>query len=192
MYMASFILNSILIGVGLAMDAFSVSLADGLRFPNMKVTGRLRIAGAFAFFQFMMPLIGYFLVTYVKNVFTGLRAYIPWIGFVLLLYLGIKMIAEGIRERREDQNIESIQTISKHQLITQAIATSIDALSVGFVFVSYSVTDAISASVIIGIVTFIICTAGIHIGRHFGIRYAFASTIVGGIILIFIGIRLLL
>ena len=187
-----FIINSIVLGVGLAMDAFSVSLADGLKYPHMQSSGRLRIAGAFGFFQFLMPLLGWGLVNTAGRFFTGIQPFIPWIGFFLLLFLGVKMLIEGIKERGDDSMEDAFRTISGHQLVTLAIATSIDALSVGFVIASYNMLEAFSASFIIGVVTFLLCIIGTLAGRRFGMRYSFASSILGGVILICIGVKLVL
>lgn len=183
-----FFFNSILIGAGLAMDAFSVSLANGLNEPKMK-TGRASvIAGVFAFFQFFMPLMGYMCVHTVAKCFKTFENLIPYIALVLLLYIGIKMLVEGIKESGEEQT--ELKRVGFSALIVQGIATSIDALSVGFTISSYNVLGAFLCGIIIAIVTFIICMAGLFIGKKFGTALAGKAGILGGLILIFIGIEI--
>ena len=189
--MVSFIINSIILGVGLAMDAFSVSLADGLRYPHLRLLDRLKIAAVFGGFQFFMPVLGWVLVNLAGSLFVRIRPFIPWIGFFILVYLGIKMFAEGVGELRGKNTDMSPGSVGGRQLVSQGLATSIDALSVGFVIASYTFLGALFASLIIGVVTFVLCVIGIVIGGRFGVRYSYASALIGGIILIFIGIRLI-
>lgn len=183
-----FFFNSVLIGAGLAMDAFSVSLANGLNEPKMK-TGRASvIAGVFAFFQFFMPLMGYMCVHTVAKHFKVFEKLIPYIALVLLLFIGIKMLIEGIKESGEEQT--ELKRVGFTALIVQGIATSIDALSVGFTISNYNVLGAFVCGIIIAIVTFIICMAGLFIGKKFGTALAGKAGILGGLILIFIGIEI--
>lgn len=174
------ILNSVLLGVGLAMDAFSVSLANGLNEHNMGVGRMLVIAGTFAGFQFAMPMIGWFCVHKIAEAFNAFQRFIPWIALLLLLYIGGKMLIEGIKGSEEVAG----------NLLVQGIATSIDALSVGFTISNYNGAMAFIASLIIGIVTYIICMLGLKLGKTFGTRLAGKASILGGIILIFIGIEI--
>ncbi len=197
--MIGFIFESIILGIALAMDAFSVSLANGLHDPYMKKTQRLKIAGCFAFFQFLMPMIGWLCIHTIVEAFAFVQPAIPWIGFFLLLFLGGKMIVEGWKEDREnpekdaeDNADESINKVSNRLLFVQGVATSIDALSVGFAFATYSALAAFSASCIIAAVTLIICLGGIAIGRKFGMLFAGKASIMGGLILIIIGLKLIL
>ena len=186
-----FILNSILFGVGLAMDAFSVSMANGLREPEMK-TGRMCIiAGTFAFFQILMPLLGWVCVHTIAEMFEGFQRLIPWIALLLLGYIGGKMLLEGLRGEESEPGAEAA-AVGWSGLILQGIATSIDALSVGFTIAEYSWRAALTEALIIGIVTFLICLAGLRIGKFFGMRLAGKASILGGVILIAIGLEIFL
>ena len=183
-----FICKSILLGVGLAMDAFSVSMANGLQNPGMSRKRMFGIAGTFAFFQFLMPMIGWGCVHTISERFTAFQRMVPWIAFILLAFIGGKMLLEGIRESEEAE--EEIR-LSGSELLVQGIATSIDALSVGFTIASYNAAQALSASVLIGVTTLFICLAGIRIGRYFGMRLAGRASVLGGVILIAIGCKIL-
>ena len=186
-----FILNSILFGVGLAMDAFSVSMANGLREPEMK-TGRMCIiAGTFAFFQVLMPLLGWVCVHTIAEMFEGFQRLIPWIALLLLGYIGGKMLLEGLRGEESEPGAEAA-AVGWSGLMLQGIATSIDALSVGFTIAEYSWRAALTEALIIGIVTFLICLAGLRIGKFFGMRLAGKASILGGVILIAIGLEIFL
>ena len=184
-----FICKSILLGVGLAMDAFSVSMANGLQNPGMSRKRMFTIAGTFAFFQFLMPVTGWICVHTISERFTAFQKMIPWIAFLLLGFIGGKMLVEGIRGAEEVQ--EEIR-LSHSELLMQGIATSIDALSVGFTIAPYSTGEALFASALIGVTTLIICLAGIRIGRYFGMRLAGRASILGGVILIAIGLEIFL
>ena len=183
----SLIINSVLLGVGLAMDAFSVSMANGLSEPDMKTSRMSAMAGIYAFFQFAMPMIGWFCVTTIANIFMSFQKFIPWIALLLLLYIGGKMLIEGIKGEEEDDDKEKL-TLAV--LIVQGIATSIDALSVGFTIADYNTLEAFAASLIIAVVTFIICMVGLKLGKKFGTKLAGKATILGGVILIAIGIEI--
>ena len=183
-----FICKSILLGVGLAMDAFSVSMANGLQNPGMSRKRMFTIAGTFAFFQFLMPVTGWICVHTISERFTAFQKMIPWIAFLLLGFIGGKMLVEGIRGAEEVQ--EEIR-LTHSELLMQGIATSIDALSVGFTIAPYSTGEALFASALIGVTTLIICLAGIRIGRYFGMRLAGRASILGGVILILIGCKIL-
>lgn len=188
------ILNSIMLGMGLAMDAFSVSLANGLNEPKMSKARVTLIAGTFAGFQFIMPVIGWFCVHYLAEKFEAFQKFIPWIALVLLLYIGGKMVHEGVRDMKAgDAGAESAaasaEKVTLAGLAMQGIATSIDALSVGFTIADYDSAAALLSSFIIGIVTLLICLAGLAIGKKFGTRLAGKASILGGAILIFIGIK---
>jgi putative Mn2+ efflux pump MntP len=183
-----FICKSILLGVGLAMDAFSVSMANGLQNPGMSKKRMFIISGTFALFQFLMPVIGWICVHTISEHFTAFQTMVPWIAFFLLAFIGGKMLLEGIRESEEAE--EEIR-LSGSELLVQGIATSIDALSVGFTIASYNAAQALSASVLIGVTTLFICLAGIRIGRYFGMRLAGRASVLGGVILIAIGCKIL-
>ena len=183
--MTAFILNSVLLGVGLAMDAFSVSVANGLATPNMSRAWRWAIPATFAGFQFIMPVTGWFCVRTIAEAFSAFQRAIPWIALALLGFIGGKMILEGLR----GGDAEAVTALTPATLGMQGIATSIDA---GFTISEYHAGAAISASLIIAAVTFMICAAGLRIGRHFGDRLAGRASILGGIILIGIGIEIFL
>ena len=192
--MVQLIVNSVLLGVGLAMDAFSISIANGILEPNMKKLRMLKISGVYAIAQFLMPLIGWFLVTTLEGIFRSFSVFIPWIALILLLVIGGKRIMEGIRERKgkkeEDKKEETPAKLTWGALIAQGIATSIDALSVGFTIYEYTFLQAFASSLIIGAVTLVICLIGLIFGKKIGSRISSAATIIGGVILILIGIEI--
>ena len=182
-----FFFNSILLGVGLAMDAFSVSLANGLNEPLMKTRKMCGVAGVFAFFQALMPMIGWICVHTIVQYFRSFEKWIPWIALALLGYIGGKMLYEGIKNKDEEIEPHRVGLIA---LLVQGVATSIDALSVGFTIAEYDLIAAILAAVIIAVVTFIICMIGIFIGKTVGTKMAGKAGIFGGAILIFIGLEI--
>ena len=184
-----FVIQSVMLGVGLAMDAFSVSLANGLNEPKMKIKRMCLIAGVFGFFQALMPLTGWFCVHNLVKFFSVFEKFIPWIALVLLAFIGGKMLLEGIRSKQEDEE-ESESSLGFKLLMVQGIATSIDALSVGFTISEYGFIMALVSALIIAVVTFIICMAGIKIGKKFGTRLANKASVLGGIILIIIGLEI--
>lgn len=184
-----FFVNSVLLGVGLAMDAFSVSLANGLRENQMKTPRMCGIAGVYAGFQFLMPMIGWVCVHTIVQIFQAFEKAIPWIALILLLYIGGKMLIESLRGE-EDEEDDEIKKLGIGTLMIQGIATSIDALSVGFTIADYGVVMALVSTLIIGLVTFVICMAGLNIGKTFGTKFADKAGILGGVILIFIGIEI--
>lgn len=181
-----FFVNSILFGIGLAMDAFSVSLADGLREPQMKRGRLLTIAGLFGGFQGLMPLIGWFLVHTVVRFFEGFLNVTPWIALVLLLFIGGNMLREGIR----GGDLEDVNVLSAGTLLLQAVATSIDALSVGFSIVRYSALQALVCALIIAVITFGLCVIGLRVGRRAADRLQGKAQVLGGVILILLGIEI--
>lgn len=183
-----FFINSIAFGAGLAMDAFSVSLANGLGEPKMKPNKMCGIAGTFAFFQALMPLVGWLCIHTIAERFNSFQKFIPWIALILLLYIGGKMLIEGIRQPKEE--ISEIKKLTFSTLILQGIATSIDALSVGFSIADYGVLEALISALIISAVTFVICMVGLLIGKKFGTHLSGKASILGGIILIAIGIQI--
>lgn len=211
-----FFVNSILFGIGLAMDAFSVSMANGLNEPEMDRRKELLIAGAFGVFQTLMPLIGWVLVHTAMNTFQQIQKFIPWIALILLCWIGGKMIAEGVQSHKEAQPesavldgtpggntaaagnpaapaadaVKPAAKLGLWALFVQAVATSIDALSVGFTIAEYDFSHALAETVIIGVVTFIISYAGIRIGKKFGTRLSGKASILGGVILILIGVEI--
>ncbi len=210
-----FFVNSMLLGVGLAMDAFSISLANGLNENSMKKGRMCFIAGVYAFYQFLMPMIGWICVHEIAEKFTAFQKFIPWIALILLLFIGGKMIVEAILEISKNKKVaagkdnandaasndensavlpESQKSAKKKLtfslLMLQGIATSIDALSVGFTIATYNLAMAVTASLIIAAVTFVICFAGLAIGKKAGTKLADRAGILGGCILVFIGIEI--
>ena len=183
-----FFTNSILLGVGLAMDAFSVSLANGLNEPGMKKGRMCQIAGMFAFFQFLMPLVGWICVHTIVQVFSAFESFIPWIALVLLVYIGGKMLLEG-RTAGDACEIRKLP-VGLMGLVVQGVATSIDALSVGFTIADYGFVMALVCCLIIAVVTFLICIGGLTLGRKFGCKLAGKASILGGVILIAIGLEI--
>jgi putative Mn2+ efflux pump MntP len=184
-----FIANSLLLGTGLAMDAFSVSIANGINEPAMPLKRMVFIAGTFGFFQCVMPLTGWLCVHAVVETFRSVQAFIPFAAFFLLSFIGGKMIRDAIYCPECSSGQEKL---SLHMLLAQGVATSIDALSVGFAIADYGPTMALAASAIIAAVTFVICMAGLRIGKIFGIRLTQKASIAGGVILICIGLEILL
>lgn len=182
-----FFFNSALLGVGLAMDAFSVSLANGLNEPHMKKGKMGCVAGVFAGFQAAMPLIGWICVHTVLQYFEVFRKFIPWIAFALLLYIGGNLLREGIKN--SDCSGEK-EKLGFSTLMIQGIATSIDALSVGFTIAEYDLMMALVCALIIAVVTFFICMGGLMIGKKFGTKLSGRASIFGGFILIAIGLEI--
>lgn len=183
-----FFLNALLFGVGLAMDAFSVSLANGLDDSKMKKNKMIGIAGVFAGFQALMPMIGWICVHNVVEYFKSFEKFIPWIALVLLMYIGGKMLIEGIKNKSKDEY--EIGKLTFGTLLFQGVATSIDALSVGFTIAEYNLITALVEAVIISAVTFAICMGGLILGKKFGTKLAGKASILGGLILIAIGIEI--
>ena len=185
-----FFVNSVLLGIGLAIDAFSVSMANGLREPNMKV-GRMNfIAFIYGFFQFAMPMVGWICVHTVLDYFTAFQKFIPWIALILLLYIGGKMLIEGIKGDGDDDGEGYDKPLTLKILLVQGIATAIDALSVGFTIAEYNWVMALVSSLIIAIMTHIICIVGLKIGKIAGEKLKSKAAILGGVILILIGIEI--
>ena len=169
-----FLLNSALLGVGLAMDAFSVSLANGLNEPKMGKGRMSLIAGVFGAFQAAMPMIGWICVHTIMLYFKAFEKAIPWIALILLCYIGGKMLIEGIKGGEEE---ETKGTLGMNALLVQGVATSIDALSVGFTIAEYDAAMAVLAAAIIAAVTFVICMAGLTLGKKLGTKLAGKASI---------------
>lgn len=182
-----FFFNSVLLGVGLAMDAFSVSMANGLNEPDMKKGKMCGIAGVFAGFQALMPMIGWVCVHTIAGYFKAFEKFIPWIALILLVLIGGNMLYEGVHNKNSD---EKKPGVGMGALLVQGIATSIDALSVGFTIAEYGWVMALTAALIISAVTFVICMAGLVIGKKFGTKLSNKAQILGGSILIAIGLEI--
>lgn len=184
----AFFVNSVLLGVGLAMDAFSVSLANGLNEPQMPVRRMNLIAGTFGLFQALMPMLGWVCVHTVVRYFAAFQKAVPWAALALLGYIGGKMLIEGLKR----QGGEEKPAVGFGALMAQGVATSIDALSVGFTISDYNVQMALAAAAIIAAVTFVICFIGLEIGKKFGTKLSNSASVLGGAILIAIGIEIFL
>ena len=181
-----FFFNSILLGIGLAMDAFSVSLANGLNEPGMRPRKMCLAAGVFGIFQGLMPLIGWVCVHTILEYFTFFGDLIPWIALALLAYIGGKMLYEGIK----NDDTAECKAVGFWGLIIQGVATSIDALSTGFTISNYLLIQAIVCALVISVVTFIICVIGVNLGKKFGTKLSGKASILGGSILIIIGLEI--
>ena len=179
-----FFIVSIMFGIGLAMDAFSVSLANGMNEKRMKIGRMCTIAGVFAFFQAFMPLIGWVAVHTILEYFKGFSKLIPYIALVLLSIIGTKMIYEGLKK---DCDCEDC-SVGFWALIVQGIATSIDALSVGLDIGEYNFAQALVCCIVIALVTFIVCMFGVWTGKKFGNMLSNKATVLGGVILVCIGL----
>lgn len=177
-------LNSLFLGIGLAMDACAVSMANGLKEPEMHISKNIFISFMFAFFQAGMPLIGYF----VGHAFIEyIDIYIPWISLFLLGFLGGKMVVEGFKKKQEK---ETVNKITFQVILLQSIATSIDALSVGITIAEYALYEAFIFALIVAVVTFAICICATFIGKKFGTRLGNKAIIFGGFVLIAIGLEI--
>ena len=193
-----FFLNSALLGVGLAMDAFSVSMANGLHEPGMPPKRMCLVAGVYALFQYAMPVIGWLCVHTIVELFSSFEKLIPWIALLLLAYIGGKTLLEGLRERKEsadgtpEEQRNPAHVLTGRLLLLQGVATSIDALSVGFTIEEYNFATANVAALIIAAVTFAICMGGLKIGKIAGTKLSWKASVLGGCILIGIGIEIFL
>ena len=182
----TFFVSSILLGIGLAMDAFSVSVANGLHERTMKRPKMCLIAGVFAFFQALMPLIGWICVRTVTEKFRAFERLVPWIALALLIFIGGKMIFDGIRGGEDESQVGT----GIKGLLVQGVATSLDALSVGFTIDEYGALQACVCALIIAALTFVICIVGVALGKTIGNRIGGKAEMVGGVILIGIGIEI--
>ena len=191
--MLNIIINGLILGFGLAMDAFSVSLANGLNEPKMNKKKMLSVAGTFAIFQGAMPLIGWFLVTQLASVFNAIEGFIPWAALGLLLYIGGKMLYEGLKPCEcddDDDDCGCEKSLTLAALMLQGVATSIDALSVGLTIPDLNFVEALAEAAIIAALTLVICFAGIEIGKRFGTKLEEKAAILGGSVLIAIGFKI--
>lgn len=172
------------IGIGLAMDAFAVSVCKGLSMKKLTVPKAGKIGFYFGFFQAAMPMLGYFLGVGFKESITSID---HWIAFILLGLIGGNMVKEALSDEEEEVDDD----LSFKTMLMLAIATSIDALAVGVTFAFLNVNIYLACS-IIGITTFVISVAGVKIGNVFGLRYKSKAELAGGVILILMGLKILL
>lgn len=183
-----YLVEFLLLGVGLAMDAFAVSICKGLVMRKVNKKQAVIIALFFGGFQAIMPVIGWLLC---KGFQTYIEAFDHWIAFALLAFIGVKMIIETLREKEDDVVIEEMDPpLDMKEMLMLAIATSIDALAVG---ISLAALDRpiVESAAIIGVVTFVISIIGVYIGKFFGNRYKKRAELTGGIILVLIGVKIL-
>ena len=183
-----YLVEFLLLGVGLAMDAFAVSICKGLAMRKVNKRQAVIIALFFGGFQAIMPVIGWLLC---KGFQTYIEAFDHWIAFALLAFIGVKMIIETLREKEDDVVIEEMDPpLDMKEMLMLAIATSIDALAVG---ISLAALDRpiVESAAIIGVVTFVISIIGVYIGNFFGNRYKKRAELTGGIILVLIGVKIL-
>ena len=178
----------LLIGIGLAMDAFAVSVCKGLAMSKVRKKEACIIALFFGGFQAFMPFLGWLLGTRFQSY---IERFDHWVVFMLLGAIGGKMIFEAVHEKDEVMTLQIDPPLKIKELTVLAIATSIDALAVGITFaiLAYPIVEAVT---IIGISTFLICVVGVYVGNFFGSRYKSKAEIAGGIILILIGLKILL
>lgn len=183
----SFISESVLLGFGLAMDAFCVSVSNSLANPKMKASRMNLIAFSFGCFQFFMPLLGWFLVTTMLGVFNILQSYLPWVTMSVLWFIGVKMIIDGSVKKKTEEEVSKEIILSFGMLMAQSVATSIDALSAGLTFSVLSLSQVLLSCGVIGLITYILCMIGLKIGKTVGPRLSKWAATVGGSILIIIG-----
>ncbi len=179
------IIEIALIGVGLAMDAFAVSICKGLAMRRMNYKKAIIIAAFFGVFQALMPALGYVLGTTFANKIADID---HWIAFILLALIGANMIKEALSSDDDECQDDSLRL---GDLIMLSIATSIDALAVGITFAFFNVSLLLSVSMI-GIITFIICVIGVKVGNVFGEKYKSKAELAGGLILIVMGAKILI
>ena len=182
-------LEIFLVGIGLSMDAFAVSICKGLAMPAVNKKQALLIGAYFGVFQALMPLAGWLLGSQFARHVTKLA---PWIAFVLLAWIGGSMLRESLSKKEEDEEVEPVELRHK-ELFLLAVATSIDALAVGVSFSMVELSVSIgAAAALIGCTTFAISVGGVFVGHIFGARYKNRAEFVGGAILILIGVKILL
>ena len=178
----------LLTGVALAMDAFAVSICKGIKMPKLRKLHIVIIAVFFGGFQMLMPLIGWLLgsqfVQYISK-------FDHWIAFALLTFIGVKMAIESFKHE-EEECCKCDSKLDLKELVVLAIATSIDALAVGITFALYPDINILPSISIIGIVTFVICAGGVVIGHKFGAKFKSKAELLGGIVLVIIGLKLLI
>lgn len=178
-------LEVIVISIGLAMDAFAVSVCKGLAMQKLNFKKMIIIALYFGAFQGIMPLIGFLLGSNFESLVTKID---HWIAFVLLSFLGIKMINDALKSDCECENFND--SVDFKTMVVLAIATSIDALAVGITF-AFLKTNLLAVVLSIGLITFVLSAIGVWIGNKFGNKYEKKAQIVGGLILIVMGIKIL-
>ena len=178
----------LLIGVGLSMDAFAVAICKGLGMSRLNMKQASVIALFFGAFQAIMPLIGWAAGSWLADLITPID---HWVAFALLAFVGGKMLWDAFHEEDDENPDQMDAKLDLKELLMLAIATSIDALAVGITF-AFLQTDIVPSVAIIGCTTFVISFAGVAVGHFFGARFEKPATIVGGVVLILIGLKILL
>lgn len=179
------LIECLLTAIGLSMDAFAVSVCKGLAIKRLSLKKAAIVGLWFGGFQALMPLLGYFLGTLFEQ---QIKSIDHWVAFALLAFIGGNMIREALSKKGEDA---LDQSLSFKTMLLMALATSIDALAVGITFAFLQV-DILPAILIIGITTFLLSALGVKIGNVFGVKYKAKAEIVGGVILILLGLKILL
>ena len=183
------IIEVILIGIILSMDAFAAAMCRGLTMRKIDYKQAVIIALTFGVFQAVMPIIGWLLGSTFENLISNVD---HWVAFGLLTLIGGKMIYDGVTKKKDDEDKKEGDKLKIKELLVMAIATSIDALAVG---ITFAIVDGLSIWLsvgVIGIITFILCFIGVIIGHKFGNRFEKQATLIGGIVLILIGVKILL
>lgn len=197
---AVFIVNSLLLGLSLSLDSFSICITNALIEHKMARKRIAFIALMHAAFQMGMTYAGYILVKILSTIFLNFLKVVPYIALTLLSYIGIKMIIEGIKDRRKaredkevkEDNKEGRRKIGIKTLLLQGVAASIDALSVGCALGMYSAARLFTASFTIGLTTFILCLLAFMLGERIPIKYSYNANIAGGTVLVAIGLEIVL
>ena len=183
------VIELFLLGVGLSMDAFAVSVCKGLGMKKLNKKQPLIIGLYFGGFQALMPFVGWLLGSQFQKYITSID---HWIAFILLGFIGGKMMIEAVREWNEEEVVDVMDAPIDHKnMLVLAVATSIDALTVGITF-AFLGTPIVEAITIIGITTMVISIAGVVVGNFFGSRYKSKAEFIGGLILVLLGLKILL
>lgn len=181
-----FFINAALLGAALAVDAFSVSVVNGISEPNIKRSKAAGIAAVFAVFQCIMPLLGWIVLELLVTAFSALKSVVPYAALAILTALGVKSVVESLKKHEDDAPC----AVTFGALMFQGLATSLDALSVGLTLEGSGALPAAVTSLIIGAVTFAICIIGVYIGKSVGKAVSRYAGIIGGVALIAIGIEI--
>ena len=180
-----FILNSVLLGIGLSADAFSLSVVNGSRMPEMKTGTCLLVSGVFAVFQGFMPMLGRYIAAELISCFAVIQVAVPYISQILLIFLGLKIISEG----RKSHLCRCPSSIVSSALLVQALATSVDALLAGITLTEFCFSLALLSALIIAFITFVLCFIGVHLGRLLGAKLQCRASLCGGVMLILIALE---
>lgn len=188
-FVMALVIELFLLGVGLSMDAFAVSVCKGLGMKKLNKKQALIIGLYFGGFQALMPFVGWLLGSQLQKYITSID---HWIAFILLGFIGGKMMIEAVREWNEEEVVDVMDAPIDHKnMLVLAVATSIDALTVGITF-AFLGTPIVEAITIIGITTMVISIAGVVVGNFFGSRYKSKAEFIGGLILVLLGLKILL